>query len=294
MLAKNTTIVGVVLGMLFAARAHAQPDPDSATKPLDSAAASAGGEGGEQLTLQKGRAVVNAYLEIGLSDGAAFKPVSISPDIWYGVTDDITAGLVHSSVGTTGFLGGAGVGLGGGDSLCLTGSDNGCTDLYRNVELDARYRLKMSSIALAADAGVSFLHVTDPLEFDVKLGAIGRWHQGPLAIEAAPSLFVAITDRSVDLPGGGSQTLNHDFLSLPGTVLYTLNPMITLAAQVGFVLPLEDTGNLYAIPLSVGAFYHVNDELNVTAAFSLPRLIAGASPSGIDVRSLTLGGSYAF
>jgi len=86
MLAKNTTIAGVVLGMLFAARAHAQPDPDSETKPLDAAAASAGGEGGEQLTLPKGRLVVNAYLGIGLSDGATFKPISLSPDIWYGVT----------------------------------------------------------------------------------------------------------------------------------------------------------------------------------------------------------------
>ena len=118
MLAKNTTIMGVVLGMLFAARAHAQPDPDSETKPLDAAAASAGGEGGEQLTLQKGRLVLNAYVGIGLSDGAAFKPISLSPDVWYGVTDDITAGLVHSGVGTTGLLGDVG------QSLCLTGKDN--------------------------------------------------------------------------------------------------------------------------------------------------------------------------
>lgn len=287
MLAKNTTIVGVVLGMLFAARAHAQPDPDSETKPLDAAAATAGGEGGEQLTLQKGRAVVNAYLEIGLSDGAAFKPISITPDIWYGVTDDITAGVVHSSLGASGFMGAAG------DSLCLTGSGSGCPDLYRNVGVEGRYRLKMSGLALAADAGVYSGHATDLKLLDIKLGAIGRWHKGPLAIEAAPNLLIAVTDRSVDIPGGGSQTLNHDFLNLPGTALYTLNPMITLAGQVGIQLPLEDTGNGYTVPLSIGAFYHVNDQLDVTAAFSLPRLIAG-SAGGIDVRSLTLGGSYAF
>jgi hypothetical protein len=286
MLAKNTTIVGVVLGMLFAARAHAQPDPDSETKPLDAAAAAAGGEGGEQLTLQKGRLVVNAYLGIGLSDGATFKPISLSPDIWYGVTDDITAGLVHSAVGTTGFIGGVG------QSLCLTGTDNLCPELYRNVGLEGRYRLKMGSIALAVDGGVYALQIQDPRLIDVKLGAVGRWHQGPLAVEAAPSLFIGITNRSVDV-GGVSATTNPDILYLPGTALYTLSPMITLAAQIGFVLPLESTGDTYAIPLSVGAFFHVNDQLNVTAAFSLPRLIA-ASSGGIDARSLTLGGSYAF
>lgn len=289
MLAKNTTIVGVVLGMLLAARAHAQPDPDSETKPLDAAAASAGGEGGEQLTLQKGRLVVNAYLAIGLSDNATFKPISLSPDLWYGVTDDLTAGLVHSAVGTTGFMGGAGLAGLGGQSLCLTGSDNGCSDFYSNVAAEARYRLKMGNIAFAVDGGVVFQHVTDPIELGVKLGAVGRWHQGQIAVEASPNLFVAITDRSVN-----GVTVNHDVLNLPGTVLYTLNPTITLAAQSGLSLPLEDAGDAYAVPLSVGVFYKVNEELDVTAAFSLPRLIASGSPSGIDARSLTLGGSYAF
>jgi hypothetical protein len=289
MLAKNTTIAGVVLGMLFAARAHAQPDPDSETKPLDAAAAAAGGEGGEQLTLQKGRLVANVYLGIGLSSGGAFKPISLSPDVWYGVTDDITAGLVHSAVGTTGFIGGVG------ESLCLTGSSSGCGDLYSNAGVEGRYKLKMGGIALAVDGGLYSGHVTDLKLLELKVGAVGRWHSGQLAIEAAPNLLIAVTDRSSTTTVGGVSvtTGNSDVLNLPGTVLYTLNPMITLAAQTGLMLPLENIGDAYAVPLSVGAFYKVNDQLNVTAAFSLPRLIA-ASSGGIDVRSLTLGGSYAF
>lgn len=288
MLAKNTTIAGVVLGMLFAARAHAQPDPDSETKPLDAAAAAAGGEGGEQLTLQKGRLVVNGYLAIGLSDGAAFKPISLSPDVWYGVTDDITVGLVHSAVGTTGFIGGVG------ESLCLSGSEN-CGDLYKNAGVEARYKLKMSGIALAVDGGLYSGHITDLKLLELKAGAVGRWQKGPLAVEAAPSLFIAVTDRSSSMTVNGVTVTagNRDTLSLPATALYALNPMITLAAQTGLVLPLEDTGDTYAVPLSVGAFYKVNDQVNVTAAFSLPQLIA-ASSGGIDVRTITLGGSYAF
>lgn len=288
MLAKNTTIMGVVLGMLFAARAHAQPDPDSETKPLDAAAASAGGEGGDQLVLQKGRLILNAFLEVNLSSGGAFKPVSLSPDLWYGVTDEITAGVVHSAVGTTGFIGGVG------ESLCLTGSDN-CGDLYKNVGVEGRYKLKMSSIALAADAGLFSGHVTDLKLLVLKVGAVGRWHQGPLAVEGAPNLAIAVTDRSSTTTVGGVSVTagNRDVLNVPGTVLYTLNPMITVAAQVGLVLPLEDTGDAYSLPISVGAFYKVNDDLNVSAAFSLPRLIAGSN-GGTNARSLTLGGSYAF
>jgi hypothetical protein len=274
MLARTSMIACVALGTLLAARAHAQSDPDSETKPLASAAAAAGGEGGDQLTLQKGRGVLNAYVATSLSSGSAFKAVSISPDLWYGVTDDITAGVVHSAVGTTGFMGGV---L---QSLCLGGTSGGCSDIYSNVGVEGRYRLKAGSIALAADGGLEFGHLLSPTVLSIKVGAVGRWHQGPLAVEAAPSLFVGAVNRN-----------SNDILSLPATVLYTLNPTITLAGQTGFLLPLENTGNAYAIPLSVGVFYHVNDQLNVTAAFSLPRLIGGSG--GIDFRSLTIGGSYA-
>jgi len=122
MLAKTSTITGVVIGMsLFAARAHAQPDPDSEAKP--SVSATAGTEGTAQLTLPTGRLLVNTVVGVGLSTGAAFKQISLSPDIWYGATPDITVGLVHSSVGSTGFIGG-GIGVGG-PSLCLTGADHG-------------------------------------------------------------------------------------------------------------------------------------------------------------------------
>jgi hypothetical protein len=288
MLAKNTTTWGVVLGLLLAARVHAQPAPDSETKPPDAAAGADGTT--DALTLQKGRAVLDAFLEISLSDGAAFKPVSLSPDIWYGVTDEITAGLVHSSVGTTGFIGGTG------QSLCLTGSSGLCNDFYNNVGFDGRYKLKTGDISIAADGGLFIEQIKSPILLDLKLGAVGRWHQGKIAVEAAPALFLGLTNRSQTIMVGGvttDVTTNADVISLPGTVLYTLNPEITLAGQTGLILPLENAGDAYAVPLSVGAFYHVNDQLNVTAAFSLPRLIAG-SGGGIDARSLTLGGSYAF
>src|SRR4051794_21644683 len=117
MLAKTSTIACVVLGVLVAGRVHAQPDPDTEAKPTE--AAPAGAEGADQLTLPKGRLLLDAYIAANLSSGAVFKPFSISPDLWYGATDDVTVGLVHSGLGSTGFIGG-GFGLGG-QSLCLSG-----------------------------------------------------------------------------------------------------------------------------------------------------------------------------
>jgi hypothetical protein len=285
MLAKTSTIACGVLGLLFAARVHAQTQ-DPETKPPDAGAAAA--EGSDSLTLPKGRAVIDAYLAINLSDGAAFKPVSLSPDIWYGVNDDITAGLVHSTVGQSGFINGT-----LGRSLCLTGSDNGCSDVYSNVGLEGRYKLKSGGpLVYAADAGFYINRFSDPSLLDIKLGALGRWHEDKIAVEAAPSIQIGLTNRSVTA-GGVTITVNRDVLFLPATFLYALNPMITLAAQSGFVLPLEDTGDTYAIPLTIGAFYHVNESLDVNLSFGLPALVGGGSGTGFDSRALTLGGSYA-
>jgi hypothetical protein len=285
MLAKTSTIACGVLGVLFAARVHAQTlDPDA--KPPD-AEATAGAEGNDSLTLPKGRVVIDAYLAINLSTDAAFKPVSISPDIWYGATDDITVGLVHSGVGQSGFIGNPV------RSLCLTGADNFCPDVYINGGIDGRYKLKSGGpLVYAADAGLYVNHFSDPFQLGVKLGVIGRWHQDKIAIEAAPNLQFGLFGRSVT-GGGVTIDIASDFLYLPATVLYALNPMITLAAQTGLALPFQNTGDTYFVPLSIAGFYRVNESLNVSLTFSLPRLIGGGSGNGIDGRVLTLGGSYA-
>lgn len=300
MLAKTSLLAGVVIGAtLFAGRAHAQTEIAPEPSPH---AADAMGEGGEeQLTLPKGRAVLNAFLEINLSSDAVGKPISLSPDVWYGVTDEITAGLVHSNAGATGFMGAIGSGFtGNGASLCLAGSDNGCPDVYTGFGLEGRYKLKPAfGFTLVADGGLYVRHLSDPFELSLKIGALGRWHKDKLAVELNPSLLIGITNRTQSQTVGGvtlDVTLNDDVLFLPGTVLYTVAPQIDVMGQTGFFLPLEHTGDTYAIPLSVGASYHLNESVNLTLALSLPRLIASSNggQTGFDARVLTLGGNYAF
>jgi hypothetical protein len=286
MLEKTTALVCVALGaMLSTARAD---DNDSETKPAADATAPPAG-GADQMTLPKGRLLLNAYLEIGLSDGAAFKPISLSPDVWYGVTDDITVGLVHSAVGGSGVLGGVG------NSLCLTGTSGGCAKLYSNVGADVRYKLKSimnGAVAWAVDGGL-FASNLDPLVLAVKAGIVGRWHSGPLAVEVAPNLVFGVTNRTAGA-AGMEVTVNGETLTLPGTALYTVAPKIDVGGQLAFLVPLENTGDAYKIALSIGGQYHLNESLNVSLAFSLPALVGGGSGNGIDARSLTLGGSYAF
>jgi hypothetical protein len=278
MLAKTSTIACVVLGVLFAGDAYAQPDPDSEAKPTEAGPA-AGADGADQLTLPKGRLLLDASLIASLVSGLEFKPFSLSPDVWYGATDDITVGLVHSFAGVGGFIGVPG------SSLCLSGSGGGCADIYPDVALLARYKIKAGSLAVAADGGLFIRHFGDPFQLALKAGVDVRWHSGKLAVESSPNLIFGFTNRD-----GG----NGDFLDLPITAFYAITPAIAVALQSGFIVPFQDTGNAYAIPLSIGAHYHVNESLNVYLAFSLPALISGQALKGFDLRSLTLGGTYAF
>lgn len=264
-LKKSILICGVLGAMLSVARADT-PEPAAADDGVNS------------LTLAKGKLLLDASVEINLSDGGVFKPFSISPDLWYGVNDDITVGLVHSAHGTTGFMGGVGT------SLCLSGTSGFCSSVYPNVGIDVRYRLKPSGFSWAADGGLYILNTSDPFLFAVKLGVVGRWQSGKLAIEGAPNLFIGLTERD----RGTKETLN-----IPITGLYTVAPKIALILQTGFALPLEAIGDGYAIPLSLGANYAVNDNFNASLALSFPALISAAN-GGLDFRTITLGGTYAF
>jgi len=289
MLYKTLTLVGVVLcATLATARADTVPDPEATPPPA--AAAPAGGA--DQLTLPRGQLLLDAFAEINLSSGAVFKPFSLSPDLWYGATDDITVGLVHSGLGASGFIGAAG------DALCLTGTSGNCGKLYPGVGLDVRYKLKTGDLAWAADGGL-YARALDPFQLAIKLGIAGRWHSSQLAVELLPNLFLGLTNRSPATPAvvpgmmAVAVVTNQEVLSVPVTGLYSLTPQLALALQLGVVLPLENLGDGYAIPLSIGGHYQATENLSLNLAFSLPRLVAKA-PSGFDVRTLTLGGTYAF
>ena len=89
-----------------------------------------------------------------------------------------------------------------------------------------------------------------------------------------------------------TETVNGDELAVPVTVLYSVAPKIDLVGQTGLVLPFEDTGDAYFIPFSVGVNYRLSVPASLLFAFSFPEFLGGDSSR--DIRTLTLGGSYAF
>lgn len=270
---RKTGIVLAALAAMYSASAVAQ----EATVP---------GPEEQQLTLPGGKLFLDAFLELSLSKDAVFKPVSLAPDLWYGINDDLTLGLVHSARGATGVFGNAG------DGICFTGKSNGCAKpngdarIYDNVGIDARYQLlRKSSISLAADGGL-YVNSFDPFMLSFKLGALARFYKGAFSFELDPSLFLGVTERDSG---------NKEVFTAPATFMYAVLPKLGIAAQFALTVPFVDTG-LTMFGASLGAQYFITDQLILDAVFSLPAMMAGelVPAEGVDARTLTLGVAYAF
>jgi hypothetical protein len=243
-----------------------------------------------QMTLPAGRVLVEAFFEANLSKELVFKPFSIAPDIWYGVSDELTVGLVHSSHGAVGSFGGAGAGL------CLAGKDNGCAKVYNNIGIDARYHVwRQPGMALAVDGGL-YAGPFDPFTLSVKLGAVGRWQGAALSAELAPSIFIGMTQREPEDGGAGVEFVsgNKEIIHLPLSLFYAVMPKLGVGGQLFVRVPTSETADTWNLGGSLGAQYHANEKLRIDAAFTLPLLAGGdALETGADVRTMTLGVGYA-
>src|SRR4051812_21322905 len=83
------------------------------------------------LTLPAGSVQATVNLEADTSAHAFGDTVSIAPDASVGISDDFTVSVIHSTVGRTGFRGGAGGGV------CVT--DRGCPKIYDNAGVEGMY-----------------------------------------------------------------------------------------------------------------------------------------------------------
>ena len=232
-------------------QAHADAHEESPTPSAEAAKVTG------QLTLPAGALVVQIPVEVNLSSGAVAKPLSVAPDVWYGVMDKLSVGLVHSAFGTTGSFattGGAGV--------CVTGEDNGCGKVYDNVGVNARYGVLDGDFLLAADVGV-FARSLDPLALAAKVGVNGMMAAGPLHIIFSPNIFIGFTEREAG---------NEEILNIPVTFAIGLGSQLSVGLQTGLVAPLSGFADGIIVPLAAGVRFGLSPKLGFDAAFSLPFL----------------------
>jgi hypothetical protein len=250
---------------------------DTTPAPETTAADEGGGEmaGPPPMTVPKGKIDVSVAIGVNLSKDSVAKPFAILPDVFYGVNDKLDVGLGHSAYAIQGWWA---EGLGGG--LCLAGEDNGCAKVYNGpTGLLAHYSLAQGSVDLAADAGLVFKTVSDPMQLGIKLGVKGRKLSGKLAIGFNPNIYIGATERD-----GG----NKEYLNIPVDLMFMASDKLAAGVQTGIQGPLDGFGDGYSVPLSLGAMFKVNDNISAGGSFNLLRVAGFEGPGAADLRSLTL------
>lgn len=269
-----------------------EADGDRRREADDTTAVEANAKASGRMTMPGGTLYLNAVAETTLAKGAAGKPISIAPDLWYGASDKLTLGLVHSSRGTSGFLTGFVNGLcfrgGSGGGACAAGLGN----IYTTAGAEARIAIREGGFALALPIGLyASAFKPDPV-LSAKIGLIGRWQAGPLAVELQPTLFAGLTQRKIDM-AGTKVSNNEDRFGLPLTLLFQLSPAFALAAQTGITMVVEHAADTYQVPAALGLAWLATPKLSVDVAFGLAAVVdANSMTKPFDSRSLTLGVGY--
>jgi hypothetical protein len=265
-----------------AAPAPGEPPPAvAATAPAQATAA-----GPANITLRQGGIGIDGDVAVGLSKGAAGKPISIVPNVYYGVTDVLTLGLA-SNHGSEIFQNAVGQGL------CLSGQSNGCGKVYNNVSLDGLFSFARSgTMDVGVHGGLDTEFGADTLA-QLRLGVKGKLLAGQFQLVFDPSLSIGLNKRDA--------AFNKEVLVLPVRLGFLVTPQLNLGLSVAFASLIDPPspvgiGDIYQVPVGIGGTFAINNMLSVRAQFVLDELGSASNRLGgagrADARSFSIGAAY--
>jgi len=254
------------------------PAPDPAAAPA--AAPAAGGEAytARSLTLSAGTFQATVPIVLNLSKERVLKPVFVPLDLRYGVTNELEVFLGHSGV-MNGFMTAAG-------GVCLGGKDRGCAKFYDNLDIGGQYSfMKNNGLELSGLLALDIWHLSDPMMLAVDVGLGFKYTSAPIAIKAAPQVLIGANKRDAGNIKQG--------ILLPVQVAFQATPELAVYLDTGIAGPTDHFGDLYVVPVGIGASYLVQHGLDVGAELMLPRVMTGISgDKAFDARMLTIFAAY--
>jgi hypothetical protein len=264
-----------------AAPAGGEAPPAVAATPPPAAAAPSGPA---NITLRQGGIGVDGDVAVGVSKGNAGKPISVVPNVYYGVTDTLSVGI-GSNPGSEIFQNVAGAGL------CLSGQSNGCGKVYNNVSLDGLFSFARSAMMdVGAHGGLDTEFGQDTLA-QLRLGVKGRMLTGPLVLTFDPSLRIGLNKRD----------FNKETLVVPVRIGFMATPQLNLGLSVALAMIVDpptgiSAGDTRSVPVGIGGTFAINNMLAVRAQFVLDQL--GSSDARLngggraDARTFSIGAAY--
>jgi hypothetical protein len=209
------------------------------------------------IVLPRGTFAADLTVEVNLAYSYKAAPLSLAPDVWWGATDTLTVGLVHSNASLDRFQPGA--------SVCVRTDDVlYCDSPYHGSGVDARYRLVgRGAFELAPRARVLVRDV-DPFKPAVTIGAVGKWTRGRYAITFDPYLQLGVANQ---------ERGNRAQLWLPVELALQPTCRWQLALSTGWNSALAGLDDGWHVPLAFSTRVRASEHIDVGATLGFASLL---------------------
>jgi len=207
------------------------------------------------LVQRPGGVVARLTVELALQSGQLARPLSIAPDVWLGVTERLTLGLVHSNASIDQVDDRA--------SLCLRGDALTCDHVYRGSGVDALWRWRDGELAVAPRARL-LLRDTAPWKPAATLGALVRWTRGRAAITSDPYLRIGFAHQDLG---------NRSAVFVPLRLAVQPATGWLLAVHTGWDTELATWRDGWHVPVALELVARASPHLDVGIAAGFPQLL---------------------
>jgi hypothetical protein len=209
---------------------------------------------------------------LNLSKNAVLKPVWIPLDLRFGVTNELEVFLNHGVPGGS---------LIEGEGLCLGGTSRGCPKAYNNVNVGGVYSIiKSSGVELAGLLAVEVRQFSPDALLAADVGVAVKYVAAPVSVKLVPQIGIGLTKRSAG---------NKEQLAVPLQIAVQAAAPIAVFLDSGIFGPTSHFGDLYTVPIGIGASFLAMHGLDVGAEFMLPVVVTGISGNkAMDSRLLMI------
>jgi hypothetical protein len=202
---------------------------------------------------------------LNLSKSAMLKPVWIPLDLRFGVTNEFEVFVSHSPEGAPLAFGHGG--------LCLGGTSRGCTKVYNNVNLGGQFFfVKQSGFEASGLLALELRQFSPDMLMAVAVGVGLKYVAAPVSVKLTPQVGIGVNKRS-DLG-------NKEFISVPLQIAVQAAPQIAVFLDSGLFGPTPHFGDLYVVPIGIGASFLAMHGLDVGAEFMLDAVAKGSAVGG--------------
>ena len=184
----------------------------------------------EPAVLGRGEIYARLVTEVDLGRSKHARPLSYAPDVWFGLTNALTLGVIHSNTSVDR--------IDAGSSFCVRERASSCSGIYRGSGIDVRLKWT-PHVAWHARA---LLRDIDPVKPAVTVGALLRWTRGRYLLESDPYLRVGLGNREAG---------NRDALVVPIWIGRRLGDRVELAIHTGIDGDLAVWRDGWHIPIGV-------------------------------------------